>query len=63
RWWVVDLQSRNGTRLDGQIVERAPLLSICSVQLYDAAPALTLEVGGPSAAVTIASRPGIRPTE
>jgi len=63
RWWVVDLQSRNGTRLDGQLVERAPLSPICSVQLYDAAPALTLEVGGPSAAVTIASRPGILPTE
>jgi hypothetical protein len=59
RWWVVDLQSRNGTRLDGQLVERAPLLSICSVQLYDAAPALTLEIGGPSAAVTVASRPGV----
>jgi hypothetical protein len=63
RWWVVDLQSRNGTRLDGQLVERAPLSSICSVQLYDAAPELALEVGGPSAALTVASRPGVRPTE
>ena len=64
RWWVVDLASRNGTRLDGRLVERAPLPPTCSVQLYDAAPALSLELGGPSAAaVTIATTPGASPAE
>jgi hypothetical protein len=64
RWWVIDLASRNGTRLDGRLVERAPLPPACSVQLYDAAPALSLELGGPSAAaVTIATTPGASPAE
>jgi hypothetical protein len=47
RWWIVDLQSRNGTRLDGQLVERAPLPPTCSVKLYEGGPALILEVRGP----------------
>jgi len=64
RWWVIDLSSRNGTRLDGRLVERAPLPPTCSVQLYDAAPALSLELGGPSAAaVTLATTPGASPAE
>ena len=63
RWWVVDLASRNGTRLDGRLVERAPLPPTCAVQLYEAAPAIGLELGGPSAAITVASRPGVLPVE
>jgi len=64
RWWVIDLESRNGTRLDGRLVQRAPLPPTCTVQLYDAAPALSLELGGPSAAaITVATRPGANPVE
>jgi hypothetical protein len=64
RWWVIDLASRNGTRLDGRLVERAPLPPICTVQLYDAAPAVSLELGGPSAAaITVATSPGASPVE
>jgi len=64
RWWVVDLASRNGTRLDGRLVERAPLPPTCSIQLYDAAPALDLELGGPSAAaITLATHSGVQPAE
>jgi hypothetical protein len=64
RWWLVDLQSRNGTRLDGQLVERAPLPSTSSVKLYEGAPALILEVRGPSkAALTVVSGSGLRPAE
>jgi hypothetical protein len=64
RWWVVDLASRNGTRLDGRIVERAPLPPTCSIQLYDAAPEVSLELGGPSAAaITIGTAPGTQPVE
>jgi pSer/pThr/pTyr-binding forkhead associated (FHA) protein len=64
RWWVIDLASRNGTRLDGRLVERAPLPPICTVQLYDASPVLNLELGGPSAAaITMATRPKADPAE
>ena len=64
RWWVVDLASRNGTRLDGRLVERAPLPPNCAIQLYDAAPAVSLELGGPSAgAITVGTSPGVQPAE
>ena len=64
RWWVVDLASRNGTRLDGRLVERAPLPATCTVQLYDASPELNLELGGPSAAaITVATHAGASPVE
>jgi FHA domain len=63
RWWVVDLGSRNGTRLDGRLVERALLPPVCSLQFYDTAPLISLELGGPSAAITVASRPGVHPVE
>jgi hypothetical protein len=34
------------------------------VQLYDAAPAVSLELGGPSAAaITVATSPGASPAE
>jgi hypothetical protein len=64
RWWIVDLRSRNGTRLDGQLVERAPLPSTCSVKLHEAAPELVLEVRGPSlGALTVTSSTGLRPAD
>jgi hypothetical protein len=56
RWWVVDLGSRNGTRLDARRVERAPLPPLAKLQFYDSGPLLDLELGGPSAAITVASR-------
>jgi hypothetical protein len=64
RWWVVDLASRNGTRVDGRLVERAPLPPTCAIQLYDAAPAVNLELGGPSVgAITVGTSPGAQPAE
>jgi hypothetical protein len=64
RWWLIDLASRNGTRLDGRLIEREPLPPTCTVQLYEAAPLISLELGGPSAAsMTVASRPGVQPVE
>lgn len=44
RWWLVDCGSRNGTRLDGRLVERAPLPERGCVQLYDHGPKLWLEL-------------------
>lgn len=63
RWWVIDLGSRNGTRLDTLQVDRALLPPMCTLQFYDSAPLLHLELGGPSAALTVASRPGGPPLE
>jgi hypothetical protein len=64
RWWLVDLQSRNGTRLDGQLIECAPLPTTCSVKLHEAASALILDVRGPSlAALTVTSGSGLRPAD
>jgi pSer/pThr/pTyr-binding forkhead associated (FHA) protein len=53
-WWVIDLGSRNGTRLDARPVERALLPPVGTLQFYDSAPLLSLELGGPSAAITVA---------
>lgn len=63
RWWVIDLGSRNGTRLDARQVDRALLPPVCMLQFYDSAPLLRLELGGPSASITVASRPGAPPFE
>lgn len=46
RWWLVDLGSRNGTRLDGKLVQRVLLPQSCVLQLYDAGPELRLEQQG-----------------
>lgn len=53
RWWLLDLGSRNGTRLDGKPVRRAPLPPSCAVQLYDAGPELRLDVDIGSATITV----------
>jgi hypothetical protein len=55
RWWVVDLGSRNGTRLDACFVSRAPLLRAATLRLYDAGPELRLDPGGASPTMTIAA--------
>ena len=66
RWWVIDLASRNGTRLDGRLVERAPLPPTCSVQLYEAAPAISLELRSGRRSQRVTGRvaiPGVHPVE
>lgn len=55
RWWIQDLGSRNGTTLNGKRVSRVPLPTRCELKLYEASPALTIEVRAASTAPTIAS--------
>lgn len=45
QWWIVDAQSRNGTYLDGERVERALLPSSCKVELGQGGPILWISVG------------------
>ncbi|RPH79372.1 MAG: FHA domain-containing protein [Nitrospiraceae bacterium] len=45
QWWLVDLQSRNGTYLDGERIERALLPSSCKVELGQGGPILWMSVG------------------
>jgi membrane-bound lytic murein transglycosylase D len=44
RWWILDLQSANGSYLDGRRVERAPIATLARVQLGDEGPVLLLTV-------------------
>jgi pSer/pThr/pTyr-binding forkhead associated (FHA) protein len=44
QWWVIDLQSANGSYLDGRRVERAQLSTLGRVQLGDKGPILLLTV-------------------
>jgi membrane-bound lytic murein transglycosylase D len=45
QWWIVDLQSRNGTYLDGERIERASMPSSCKVELGQGGPILWISVG------------------
>ncbi len=45
-WWVRDLQSINGTFLDGRKVQRAPLASASRIQLGIRGPTLSLRIEG-----------------
>ena len=45
QWWIVDLQSRNGTYLDGERIERASMPSSCKVELGQGGPILWVSVG------------------
>ncbi len=45
QWWVVDVQSRNGTYLDGERIERASMPSSCKVELGQGGPILWISVG------------------
>ena len=45
-WWVRDLQSANGTFLDGKKVERAPLASKSRITLGIGGPILSLTIEG-----------------
>ena len=57
RWWLVDLGSRNGTRLDGELVQRSPLPASASVRLYDAGPELRMETTSGTATITALGMP------
>jgi pSer/pThr/pTyr-binding forkhead associated (FHA) protein len=45
QWWLVDVQSRNGTYLDGERIERGLLPSSCKVELGQGGPILWISVG------------------
>jgi membrane-bound lytic murein transglycosylase D len=45
RWWLVDAQSRNGTYLNGERIQRVPLPSLCKVELGRGGPVLRVSVG------------------
>lgn len=44
QWWILDLQSANGSYLDGRRVERARIATLARVQLGDQGPVLLLTV-------------------
>ena len=44
KWWILDLQSANGSFVDGRNVERAPIATLARVQLGDDGPILLLTV-------------------
>ncbi len=54
QWWIVDVQSRNGTYLDGERIERASMPSSCKVELGQGGPMLWISVGRP---VQVPERP------
>lgn len=45
QWWLVDAQSRNGTYLDGERIQRASLPLTCQVELGQGGPILRVSVG------------------
>jgi membrane-bound lytic murein transglycosylase D len=45
QWWIVDVQSRNGTYLNGERIERASIPSSCKVELGQGGPILWISVG------------------
>ncbi len=45
RWWLVDLQSRNGTFLNGERIDRALLTSSCRVELGQGGARLWIGIG------------------
>jgi hypothetical protein len=45
QWWVVDRQSRNGTYLNGERIDRASLPPSCKVELGQGGPMLWISVG------------------
>ena len=55
RWWIHDLGSRNGTLVNGKRIDRIPLPARCEVLLYEASPALRIDVRAASGAQTVTS--------
>ena len=45
QWWLVDAQSRNGTYLNGERIQRVALPSLCKVELGRGGPVLRVSVG------------------
>ncbi len=45
QWWLIDVQSRNGTYLNGERIERASMPSSCKVELGQGGPILWMSVG------------------
>lgn len=45
QWWIADVQSRNGTYLDGERIERVSVPSSCKVELGQGGPVLWISVG------------------
>ncbi len=71
QWWILDLQSANGSFLDGKQVDRTPILTLGRLQLGEGGPLLRLTVEGVAAAeglettqspAPIADRKPARPT-
>jgi pSer/pThr/pTyr-binding forkhead associated (FHA) protein len=58
QWWILDLQSANGSYLDGKRVERAPILTVGRVQLGDDGPVLRLTVESVSTDDVVATPAG-----
>jgi pSer/pThr/pTyr-binding forkhead associated (FHA) protein len=51
-WHVEDLGSRNGTRLNGEVVHRSAVDNGAELVLYPGGPALRLEIRGGGRRVT-----------
>jgi hypothetical protein len=56
-WYVADLESRNGTLLDGVVIKRAPLPNRCRIQLSAKGPAIDLELRASAGATTALAPP------
>jgi soluble lytic murein transglycosylase-like protein len=44
RWWIIDNDSTNGTYLDGELIQREPIIGECNVQLGEEGPVLHLDL-------------------
>jgi len=42
QWWIEDLQSSNGTRVDGKVIKKVVLPANCEVRLSDTSPVISL---------------------
>lgn len=60
-WHIEDLGSRNGTRLDGRLVSRAPLPARAQIALCPGGPALEVELLRGRGRTRTATAPGHRP--
>ena len=54
-WWVRDLGSRNGTRVDGEPTQSGLLPPRCELQIAESGPRLSLEIHAAPSSTTVAS--------